>query len=473
MRFRLALLLLALLPPLAHAQTLEQRCPPNSAVLQGHQTIDESNGLSRQQVCVNESGDVVLNGVISNVSFSNGVFKLDGSKYPCTMAGLQAIIRAAEATGGSTVDTRLCRSMTLTAETDVGDGTHAIVLILPSSGVWLATGISDGSSCFLKVFDGSEIYALGASNGADKFTIKSSGPVNAGSMICTQAAAYTRIDAGVLLYNPNSLGAYTYGLLYSDRALDDSVMRGLSVANYSGIGIKVSEPCCGASYENLVSNGNGGAGARPLVIQTGAGALGPVAFMNVSADHAGTGQSEISVTQPTGSLFETNFYNVYAEGNSAVAATAPHVDISVSNGCVDVFGLQVYSRNPNETVYGVQIENNSGTVNLNGYGYYGSQDSPPVLNDLFNSIAINGTQVSNTITHYSTESPFSIEQIGSIRLSSGAASVRFKTPFRVSPVVCTSSDTTAPAAVKVSATTRSLTLVGTSDDIIAYDCKGN
>lgn len=474
MRIRFLPLLFFLLfcPGRARAQ-IKQPCPVNTSPLPRSQTVDNADLLYRQPICVDANGRIVFNGGNANFSTINGVFKMDGEKYPCTMAGLQQIIADAEAAGGATVDARLCTSMTLTAETDVGDGTHAITLILPSAGTWNLSTISDGVSCFLKVNTGSSIVNEAVSNGANRFTLQDSGTVNADSMICTAAGAYSRIDAGALLYNPGpTFGTYVNGLFDWNSPVDASVVRGLTMGNYNGIGFLAVAPCCGSIAEKIVTNGNGQTGAQPFVLKTGTQATGPVAFVALSADHAGAGQNEISISQPSGNLFEANFFNVYVEGNTA-AATAPHVDVSISNGSVLFSGLQVYSRNSSEAVYGAQIENNTGSVQFQNYGFFGTATTRDLLDDLKNSIAITSTASSNAIERYSTANPFSIDEIGQTALSGGAGSKIFTLPFRVSPVVCSAADMTAAAAVKANATTTTLTLAGTSSDVISWDCKGN
>lgn len=341
-------------------------------------------------------------------------------------ATVAAAITAVEAVGGGTVDARGLKTATITSEIDVGDGTHSVTLILPSSGTWTASTISDGTSCFLKVWAGSSIVNFAPSNGGSKFTIQNSGAVNADSMICTQPLTYTRIDAGILLYNPGpTFGTYVNGLLNWNEPVDASVVRGLTTANYNGIGFKANQPCCSAIAEKIVTNGNGQSGAQPFVLTTGtAQATGPVSFSSLSADHAGAGQSEISIVNTTGNLFTANFYNTYVEGN-AVAATVPHVDVNTVGGTVNFNGLAVYSRNSSETAYGVQIENNAASMaNFEGYNYYGTQASPPILSDLRSGKTINSVVANNSL-NYKTSST-----ILTGTLSAGDATLKGPNPYQ-------------------------------------------
>lgn len=61
---------------------------------------------------------------------------------------------------------------------------------------------------------------------------------------------------------------------------------------------------------------------------------------------------------------------------------------------------------------------------------------------------------------------------GRMTLASGSGSHTFAHPF-TSPPVCVAADTTAVNAVKVTTSTTSLTVVGTSGDVVNYICMGN
>lgn len=58
---------------------------------------------------------------------------------------------------------------------------------------------------------------------------------------------------------------------------------------------------------------------------------------------------------------------------------------------------------------------------------------------------------------------------GTMRLSEGTASHTFKTPYTSVPV-CTATDTTGSAAVRVTSTTTAISVSGTNDDVVAWIC---
>jgi hypothetical protein len=305
----------------------------------------------------------------------NNVLSMDGVKYPCTTSGLQQILSDAVAAGGGIVDAGFCSTLSLTSATTIGSASQSVALLLPNHGVWSLSGITDGTSCFLKIMSGSSILAQGMSNGGgNKLTFQNGGPtVNADSIICTDPSpigggSYIRIEGGFLLYNPaGTPGTYVNGLLHVQKVFDASVVRDVAIANTNGIGMYVKGACCAATFEKLEIDGQGGAGAAPVVIDGGFGAgTAAVAFINLSADHAGPGQHEIEVKGSPGFIGTINFYNTYVEGANAAGSTA-HIEITASQQGVNFYGGAVAIENASDTGYCFDAVSASG----NELGVYG------------------------------------------------------------------------------------------------------
>lgn len=304
----------------------------------------------------------------------NGVLFLDGSKYACTLAGLQSALADSLTAGGGIVNTQPCPTIALTGPSVIGDGTHSVTLILPNNGVWTLTGITNGTDCFLKVMGGSSIFGFGAANDGNKLTLQNGSTlVNADSMICTNptpagGGSYVRVEGGVILYNPNgTAGTYVNGLLHAQKVFDASSFRNISIANTNGIGLYVKGVNSGATFEKIVSDGQGGAGAIPVLVDGASGFVTTaVSFLNLSADHAGVGQHEIEV-KGGGFTGAVNFYNTYVETNPANTGATSHIQLTSSQGGVNFYGGQVAVENASDTGYCFDVTSNTG----NELGVYG------------------------------------------------------------------------------------------------------
>ncbi len=271
----------------------------------------------------------------------NNVIRVDGVTYAFSTAGLQAAIAAAIAAGGGTVDARGMGNFNITSEIDVGS--HAqipITLLLPQAATWTVVGITNGSSCALKLFSQSAIMGLGT--GGSSAMVIHGGAVtnNLDSLLCTESSptgngSYVRAE-NFQLYNPNN-ATLVNGALNVQAVFDDSDFRNITVANFGGIGAFVHGlVCCGAAFHGLTVNGNGVAGSKPLVVNLNT-VTAEVAFYDTSADFPGTGQSAISVTAINNTR-AVRFYNTYISGSQTDNTTA---DISVAStgGPVDFFGV--------------------------------------------------------------------------------------------------------------------------------------
>jgi hypothetical protein len=85
------------------AQTVELTCPTGTVGIQTGQTRDSSTGGIRQYFCVDTNGNLVLNATITpNL---NNILFIDGMRYPCSDAGLNAAEAALPRQGGSIITT--------------------------------------------------------------------------------------------------------------------------------------------------------------------------------------------------------------------------------------------------------------------------------------------------------------------------------------------------------------------------------
>jgi hypothetical protein len=186
-------------------------------------------------------------------------------------------------------------------------------------------------------------------------------------MICTDpiVTGYVRVEGGLLLENLTG-GTYVNGLLHAQNLYDASSFRDITVANHGGIGVYVQGVCCGATFEKLQIDGQNATGSRPLIMDRGpVGGPRAVSFINLSADHAGNGQSEITLM---GGPYTNgvNFYNTYVEANSEGSGT-PHIEILSAQGGVNFFGVQVGIENLSDTAACIDIAADAGNA-VNIYG---------------------------------------------------------------------------------------------------------
>jgi hypothetical protein len=344
-------------------------------------------------------------GNIFTASQFNGTIMMDGVFYPCTTTGLQTALAAAAAAGGGEVDARLCSALTLNAATSIGDGTNAVTLIIPNRGTWTLSGITDGTSCFLTLKHGSSIYGHGTSNDANKFTLQSSTGVNADSMLCTDPSptgggTYVRIEGGLLLYNQTA-STYVNGLLHIQKVFDASSVRNVSIANTDGIGLYVKGACCGATFEKVVVDGQGGTGAKPVIIDGASGAgTAAISFINLSADHAGPGQHEITV-QGGGFTGAVNFFNLYVETTATASGTA-HIELAGSQQGTNIYGGMVALENAADTAFCIDVAANSGNeLGVYGFSCQFGGASHNAINDHNNGVTV-VSDATGTVPTYQT-----------------------------------------------------------------------
>lgn len=414
----------------------------------------------------------------SVLSFDSGkIWHMGSSDFPCDQTGLTAALTAANAVGG-TVDARACPAMTVSVANSVGDGTHSVALLIPPNGAWTLAGITDGTSCFFTLHNGSSIVGNGAVNGGSKFTMRGDTATNnADSMICTLAPTYTRIQGGLLLYNPapGTPGTFVNGLLHWRQAFDGSSVRDVTIANYAGIGAFVDSPCCGATWEKVILNGGGLSGAIPLIIDNTTNAIGmSFSCINCSTTHAAADQHEIEIKETSAGITgPINFFNHYFEGN-AVAHTVSHVKITKARGGVNFYGGSAAIRNLTETVPVFEVDAASNTdLELHGFLFWEGPTPSTRVTDNISGVTIQTPPFNwNYIPHYSTYSPSTRSYSGTKVLSGGTGTITFTKQFQTVPI-CTATDQTAANPVKVAPTATQLVLTGTTTDTIAWRCDGN
>jgi hypothetical protein len=296
-------------------------------------------------------------------------------------AWINAAIADIVASGGGkgTVDARSCTgNQTISQEIDVGNNANTtdVSLLLPSNATWNIT-ITDGVSCGIKQFSASSIVGAGSNTGS-VMLITGSASANLNSFYCTDPSpvgggSYVRAE-GFQLYNPNG-STVSAALMNVQKVYDNSVFRGITIANYSATdGLRVYSACCGTSFYNITSNSNN-TGKRPVFVQADSSTRNTdVSFYSLSADHPGSGFSSIEIsggaTAPTDAVnTNINFYGLYTEDFSTNPDTA--MKIADARG-VNIYGwMNNASATPNASYVGLDISQTAANQlrNVDVYGY--------------------------------------------------------------------------------------------------------
>lgn len=313
----------------------------------------------------------------------NGVTQADTQTGATADIKLNACEVAAALVSGICDARGLYGVQTIAAEVDVLAGTE---LLLPQNGTWTVT-ITNGTSCGFKQFSQSSMIAP-SSGGTSNMTIQAQASTNAASLWCNDtvpAGIYVRAE-GFILYNPSGGTLANAGMDVS-KIFDGSYFANLTVANYNGVGLYLGRNglvCCGTTFNNVVINGNSGAGAVPLKV--GASVTG-VSFNGGSIDHPGAGLSnEVIDDGATGTTGPLNHNGVYYEGNTNAAETVPMIDIKNERGGANFNSVYVHPFTGGQTMYCFQIENVSlMPISIkNGSRCVGATDFN-AINDLFAS----------------------------------------------------------------------------------------
>ncbi len=324
-----------------------------------------------------------------------------GTQFADQFAGADASVKVNAciaqviANGGGKCDASgLYGAQVISQEIDVGNhAQNPVTLILPQGATWTVTGITNGTSCALKLFSQSSI--LGPGTGGSSAMVIHGGAVtnNLDSLLCTEAApngngSYVRAE-GFQLFNPNA-ATVANGTLNVQATFDDSDFRNITVAAYGTVGANVHGlVCCGTAFHGLTVNGNGVAGSKPLVVNLNT-VTAEVAFYDLSADFPGTGQNAISVSTVNNTR-AVRFFNTYISGSQTDNTTA---DISVTStgGPVDFFGVSC-NNSGTSTAYCLDIAS-AANVSVHVYGLQqvvgGSSNC---INDHFLSVTSTGGPV--------------------------------------------------------------------------------
>jgi hypothetical protein len=262
----------------------------------------------------------------------NNVRYVDGIFYPYTATGIQNCINDARTLGSGTgfCDARGVPSIALgTTEIDVGDGIHAVVLLLPTFATW-TSAITNGTGCAIKQFNKTSIIGTTTAGSALFVLAPASAATNAFALYCTDPSApgggsYIHAEGMGIT---NTVGATMAKAAFVVQHLfDNTEYRDIFVSNTSGKGVVVADACCGTTFYNLTINGQYGSGAIPLVIGDSgiggilSGGVVGVSFVNASVTHPGSGQNNIQISD---SNFNENiqFDNLYMEPNNVDTKTA-------------------------------------------------------------------------------------------------------------------------------------------------------
>ncbi len=303
---------------------------------------------------------------------------------------VNACIAQVIANGGGKCDASgLYGAQVISQEIDVGN--HAqkpVTLILPQGATWTVTGITNGTSCALKLFSQSSI--IGPGTGGSSAMVVAAGAVsnNMDSLLCTEAAptgngSYVRAE-GFQLANYNG-ATVANGTLNVQATFDDSDFRDITVAAYGTVGANIHGlVCCGTAFHGLTVNGNGVAGSKPLVVNLNT-VTAEVAFYDLSADFPGTGQNAISVSTINNGR-AVRFFNTYISGSQTDNTTAD-VSVTSTGGPVDFFGITC-NNSGTSTAYCVDVVS-SANVSVHIYGMQQvAGGSPNCVNDHFLNVTV-------------------------------------------------------------------------------------
>jgi hypothetical protein len=373
-----------------------------------------------------------------NTNFSNidNILYVDGTKYPCTAAGVIAMLSGA--TGQANAEGCLT-PFTSSAEFEVPTG---ISFKHPSTSTW-TWNVTDGVSCGIEVFNGGSY--IGENSPTSGFTMTAAGTANMDSLLCNDLTGgnYTRAE-NLLLYNPNG-GTFVNGLLHLENAQDGTAWRNITVANYSGIGVHLKNDCCTASTWNVVSNGNYGANAQPWFIDAPDTnhIVAATSHFAPSIVHPGVGKNNLLLTGTNRFWCHGNsFFGLYMEGAKSIGdTTTAAIDDNCYGGLL-IAGASLSNDDASSTRYLLKIESGSeGVTALN----LESGISNNIVNDLQTGVNVVAAHAYQPINYVSTPSYFTnFHMLGStyvINLLNSASAPTLASGFGTSPSVVFSNGT--------------------------------
>lgn len=306
----------------------------------------------------------------------NGVRYIDGTKYPATCAGIQSALADALAGPPNIVDARGVPSITCSSEMDIGDGTHPVMLLVPSiSGSW-TSNVSDGVHAGFKVFNLSAVASTGGMCGAGiQFQLIGSSTFNGTNVFLTDPGTrYTHLQGFSAALNAG--GTVTSAIGEFQGWNDNSKAECVNVTNNQGTFANAPKVgyihgmCCNVTFANVGFEGQNGAtgatGSVPLTIGNGAEFTQNLLFIGLNAVHPANAKNNIVIT---GSGTQQIHFvgNVYMESTvSGSDLTTPMIQIQSNAGSVFIDGARNGADNASETRYIVDNAAGSGSLRIFG-----------------------------------------------------------------------------------------------------------
>lgn len=283
-------------------------------------------------------------------------------------------------------------------------------LLLPSSGAWIWTGISDGQSCGIAVEGGGSLIGFGASNGGgfNKFELLTSGNVNMRGLLCANTTAtpnYMRIE-GEAIVLPQAGASFTKGAVDIEGWYDASVLRDLTVSltedpTPNQTALYVSGLCCSATIERVVADAGYRQGDIPAHITGPAdgATTGAAVLISNSFDHPGSGENALLIDgDATGPI---TIVGQFSEGSRS-DSTTPAWSVTATRGVAFVGG-RVQMLIPS-SAYCIDVMSASGnSISVSGgfscEGYKGGRQN--AINDHTTGLKIKSGE-NGVVSDYST-----------------------------------------------------------------------
>lgn len=410
------------------------------------------------------------------------------------------------ATGGTCDARALAGNYTLTQEIDVGHTTtpiYGIKLILPQWGTWTWNGITNGTSCGIRVYSGGTVAGNDMGGTGNKMLIRASATSVMDAMLCTDPApatggAYVHIS-GFKIDNGNA-ATFTNGLAHIQFLYDQSEVKNVYAFNATGDAWHIESVCCGTVFWNIQGITAAATGGVPLTFGKSGATLTStdVGIYNSTFNLPGNSHPDILITGGTTTQSPT-FFNVYMEGNGATDTTTPMVEMNTAEGARFIGGQAKTEGGTAKPIFhvtapysGLDVQGfsvwNSTTcvvdavtgVTVPVVNYTGSQGECGAYSSLaayrgpssFTQLTVTGPTLLGSGNPQVLDGVAGNSDIkGQLTLSSGTASYFFSNSYATAPV-CTVSDTTAGNIAVPTTSTSQLTITGTGSDVVNYICLG-
>jgi hypothetical protein len=367
-----------------------------------------------------------------------------------------------------------------------------VALILPPSGAWSCT-ITTGSGYCLKWFDRSYIYGYGAGEG-QRFSIIGTGSTSVAAICGSDLNA----KGGTAYWNVEGFscnqggGATSIAAISMQNFPDNTYGANIDALAQSGVGLLITGGGGGAgsTFVNVHAECSSDSGCIPCQFGTSGSPSPSITIISPACVHPGATKHAIEVRGGGGVL---NLIGAYVEGN-AIDTSTPLMDIGSIGGAgpVNVVGFSLGKEAAGSTAYLVQIENHAGQVGTLT-GLYAAITTN-VINDLYSGNVITCTAPCTFAGPYSYGGTggtgqwnTGIYEAGALTtdrvytntqaLTTGAATHTFANSFTFTSSAtfgCTCTDQTAANACKaVPASATTVTLAGTSSDVLWLSCTGH